>query len=1360
MNARLFFFFLFLLSVSRAFSQSFGYLGIEHGLSNNTVNAIYKDRIGFIWFATDDGLNQYNGYQFKVYRNRIDDTTSLIHNQLITLNGDSLGNIWVGTKKGLCVLNSNTSGFSLAYYYPLQAAGRKKIVNDINEIEIDKEQQVFVGTDNSGLLVSNTDHRNFRQVALHSEPKNASYSVRALHIDADGKVWVMVQHAGLHRYNPETKQLHLVDNVIDKANVIKAANRNGLWIGTDKGLYLYNHRTKTYTHYGKGTGKLSSSRVVDINTSEENRLWVATDGGGVNVLDLTTGKITAIQTGTGKTHLTSNAVTSLLKDEESRWWIGLQRGGINVLDKKKDKFTTIRQDLLSKNPLVDNFTLSFCEDADNAVWIGTDGGGVSLWNRTDNTFRNFVHNENDPTSLSSNYATSIVRDYADNIWIATWDGGINRYNRATGTFTHYTCGPHKYVWRLYEDSQKTLWAGLTEDGPLYRYNRAADAFELFDPKLVQPITILEDWAKTLWIGTYNELVKVDKKDKKHKRYTLNYPVRALYQDKRGNLWVGSQGHGLLHFDPVSEKFTSYTETEGLANNSVHTIEEDSHGKLWISTYHGISSFDPQTKEFDNYYEADGLQSNQFNYNASLKLSSGELLFGGIKGFNIFHPDSVQMHHAFPNLVISGIQLFNKPVTPADNIIKAGQSLYDVSNITLPYDKAFISFSFSALEFTAPEKIAYAYMLEGWDKTWNYAGDQRTASYSNLREGNYILRIKSTNAEGVWNEQERVVHIRVLPPWYRSWWAYGAYAALVAGLVYGYSRYKAKQTRLKYELDIARIKAEKETELNEKKISFFTNVSHEFRTPLTLIINPIKELADKKRDHLSYQDLAVVYRNARRLLGLVDQLLLFRKADSGEDSLKIGKLPMHTICEEVYLSFTHQAKTKNITYTFSCANKSVSIFGDREKIEILLFNLLSNAFKFTPASGTIELRLVELNKQVEITVQDSGCGIPPETGEKLFNKFQQVYGSGKAATGGFGIGLYLVKKFVESHQGEILYASEVGKGTRFTVVLPTVPDNVPAGVLDEECTRGSAFLEELVVATQPAEEPVVAEEVQQDTELDLLISEKPTMLLVEDNAEIRQYIRQIFTDSFSVLEAEHGEAGLALAQEHLPDIIISDVMMEVMDGLELCLKIKENASLNHIPIILLTASSSPEFRLKGIEGGAVDYITKPFQKDLLVARVESVLKSRDNLQQFFYNQVTLKSNRHKISAEYSDFFDACVETIERHMDDSDFNVKVFAREMGMSHSNLYKRVKDISGRSVNDFIRFIRLRKVAKVLINTDCKVNEAAFQAGFNDIKYFREQFNKLFGMNPSEYIKKYRKPFHKNYTLNEKVFKEEEIVT
>lgn len=1344
---------LFMLFVSQSFAQSLEYLGIEKGLSNNTVNSICKDKYGFMWFATDDGLNQYNGYEFKTFRNRIGDTTSLVHNQINAVVGDTSGNLWIGTKKGVCSYNSQTNSFSVAYYYPLEQMDRKKIDTDVTKIAVDKEGNVYLATKNLGLMANSINSRAFKLIALQAAPEAYKpYTASAVHVDAKDRIWVLVQHVGLHLYDVKTSRLSLVSEAIKHANVIKTDANDVLWIGTDEGLYRYDISTGTSKHYGAGPTKLCHSRVVDILEAGNDLLWIATDGGGVNLLDLKNEKFSSIQSGAGKMHLTSNAVTSLFKDSEERWWIGTQRGGVNIIDKQKDRFTTIRKDIQSSNSLIDDFTLSFCEDLDGAIWIGTDGGGVSLWNRKNNSFKNFVHKEGVSTSLSNNNATSIVRDHKNNIWIATWGGGINRYDRATGTFKHYACGTDKYIWKMYEDSENNLWAGATEGGALYRYNSTKDTFEVFDPSLIHAISIMEDQDGALWMGTYFMLIKVDKQRLQHKRYNVGYPIRALHVAKNGAIWLGTQGYGLLRFDSVSEQFESFTEEEGLANNSVHNIEEDEHQVLWISTYHGVSKFDPKKKHFQNFYESDGLQSNQFNYNASLKLSTGELLFGGIKGFNIFHPDSIRTERSFPKLMLTGIRLFNRPIALSDGILKPGKSIYDIGQLTLPYDKTFISFDFCALEYSSPGNIQYAYFLEGWDNTWNYVDGLRTANYSGLKEGDYLLRIKSTNAAGTWNTQEQTIHIKVLPPWYRTWWAYCLYACCFLGLLYLYNLYKTKQARLQYEVEIAKISAEKDAELSEKKLSFFTNISHEFRTPLTLIINPVKELLDKKEGSKEAEDLSVIYRNARRLLSLVDQLLLFRKADSGEDSLKAERLNIAQLCEEVFLSFSYQARTKEIKYSFLCDNKELEMYADREKLQIAIFNLLSNAFKFTKA-GEISLAVREVEEQVEITVTDSGCGIPADTGEQLFDKFHQIVGQ-CVVGGGFGIGLYLVKKFVEGHKGLITYESELKKGTHFRLLLPQGKEHFQADDVYASTPQPSVFLEELMDSMEAPLISVGADDFEPEINLDELVGEKGTMLLVEDNEQIRHYLKQIFISKFTIYEADNGLTGFDLAQEYLPDIIISDIMMQGMSGLELCSQIKENASLNHIPVILLTASSSSEVKLKGVEGGADDYITKPFEKEFLVARVHSLLKSRNNLQRFFYNEVTLKTNNLKISAEYSEFLAACIELVERHLDNSDFNVKEFAREMGMSHSNLYKKVKSISGRSVNDFIRFIRLRKVAKLLIDTDYKVNEAAFQAGFNDIKYFRAQFQKLFGMNPSDYIKKYRKPFNKSYTLNEQVLK------
>ncbi|GEO04505.1 hybrid sensor histidine kinase/response regulator [Adhaeribacter aerolatus] len=1350
-------FLFFLFPVLRAFSQPAVYLGIEKGLSNNTVNTIYKDKYGFMWLGTDDGLNRYDGYEFKIFRNQINNTTSLINNQISKIIEDKAGKLFIGTRNGLSLFNNYAFNFSPAYFIPAGSGEKKIIRNNIRDLEKDSGGKLFAGAAEIGLLVFDDARQVFRQVAYNSSGKFKPYTVEALGSMHDGRVWVILQNTGLGFYDSTRNAIELVNESIKHANCMAVDASQNLWIGTDNGLYKFDTRKRTFKSYGEGAGLLSQKRVVDLTFENATKLWIATDGGGINVLDTEEDQFMYPYTNVGKKDLTSYAITSLLKDKAGRWWIGTQRGGVNIIDKDKDKFKTIAHDPLNPNSPIDNFTLSFCEDYDGSVWIGTDGGGLSIWNRNTGTYRNFRHNPADSTALSNNNITSIVRDAENNIWVATYGGGVNKYNRESGTFTHYNCSPNNYVWKLYEDSEQNLWAGTLTGGNLYRFNPATQQFQLYDPAISEVISIQEDRSGTLWVGTFGHLIQVDKENKKHRFFNLKYPVRAIHEDTRGNFWIGTQGMGLLKFNKQNGSFKAFTETQGLTNNAVHTIEEDQQGNLWISTYNGISKFNPRRQEFKNFYETDGLQSNQFNYNASLRLNSGELLFGGIKGFNIFYPDSIRVNHRFPNLVLTGLRLFNAPVTSADKISDPEKSLYHTAAITLPYDKAYISFDYSALEYSSPGKINYAYFLEGWDEAWNQVGNLRTANYLHLREGNYTLRIKSTNTEGVWNKEERVINITVLPPWYRSWWAYSMYAACVGGLFYAYNIYQKKQTRLQYQIQIAHIKAEKEKELHERKLSFFTNVSHEFRTPLTLIINPLKELLNRSTAKNDTQELAVVYRNARRLLSLVDQLLLFRKADQQENFLKIARINIAQVCEETFLCFIQQAKAKEITYVLAGHEEPILIQADRQRIEIVLFNLLSNAFKFTPPKGQITLTLATIGEEVEISIKDSGCGIPATVGDKLFDHFYQANNQAGGETSGFGIGLYLVKKFVQDHQGQVTYTSQENIGTEFRICLPKKANILTETTILETAGQPATFLQELMVEVAP-EEAVLTQEnhPEPDSALTQVVSEKTTMLLVEDNDEIRAYIKQIFEPAYTIHEADNGETGYEQAVKYCPDIIISDVMMQGLSGLELCHKIKKNASLSHIPVILLTASSSAEIKLQGIEGGADDYITKPFEKEILVARVQNILQSRNNLQRYFYNEITLKPNNLKISEEYSNFLAACIAVIESNLDNPDFNIQVFARIMGMSHSNLYKKVKAVSGRSVNDFIRFIRLRHVAKLLIDTDCNVNEAASQVGFNDRKHFREQFNKLFGMNPSDYIKKFRQPFHKHLSLNEKIIKAE----
>lgn len=1335
------------------------YLGIENGLSNNDVTSIYQDKYGFMWFGTYDGLNKFDGYNFKTFRNRLSDTLSLINNRIVALEEDLNNNLWVGTKKGVSLYSNRTSKFSPVYCYFLKSHSIKKIEGSVNGIKKDQAGNILIGTGGNGLLVFAKGSKRAIQIPLHYKSLLVlSYHVQAIEFDESHRVWLFIQGIGLCRYNTGTHEIKLINNQVKTGNCLVSDKADKLWLGTENGLYGYDIALDMYKRYTEAAGKLTNDKVVYLCLDKKQNLWVATDGGGINILDTKTDKISYYLPAPNKKSLNSAAVYAIYEDKENRKWIGTLRGGINIIDEQRNRFKTVSHDPLNSNSLINDFVLSFCEEQNGNIWIGTDGGGLSYWNRKQNSYINFKHNSANPSSISNDFVTNIIKDYLGKIWIATYGGGINRYNKSNHTFEHFSCIFPRYhlddrnVWKLYEDVDKNLWAGTCEGGRLYKFNRQTNQFEPFDEKLTDVLSLYEDKTGVMWAGTFGELIKIDKINKIHERFATGNAVRAIYEDKSGVLWLGTEGNGLLKFDRKVHTFSSYTESNGLASNSVLNILEDNQHNLWMSTFNGISKLNARRNSFKNFYVSDGLQSNQFNYNAALITRYGEFIFGGIKGFNIFSPERITFNNTMPKLQLTGMKINNIPIEQSGDYAN-GQSLYNLDKITLPYSKAVISVDFAALEYSAPDKIAYAYYLEGWDKGWNEVDKLRTANYSRLNEGNYVLHIKSTNAEGVWNTTERIIHIHVLPPWYRSWWAYSFYIIVLFAILYFYLDYKSRQSKLEYEIKVAHLNTEKEKELNEKKLSFFTNISHEFRTPLTLIINPVKEWLNSSDQPVNTGELTVVYRNARRLLSLVDQLLLFRKADSEENKLRVVKVNFSHLCKEVFLCFNQLARSKRIRYEFKCTNEQIDLYVDREKIEIVLFNLLSNALKFTPDDGEVIFCLEETADGVLISIQDTGSGIPEGTGNKLFERFYQVQTGNTAFKSGFGIGLYIVKSFIDHHKGSIAYKSAVGKGTVFEIKLLKGSSHFGSNAFFEEDSENNEFLYELVGETEEIINPSPNDN-QESESAEELITDSQSMLVVEDNEQIRKYVASLFKKDFKVYEANNGDEAFRLVKLYMPDIVISDVLMPGLSGIELCSSIKVDSSLNHIPVILLTASSSSEIKLKGIECGAADYITKPFEKEILIARVNSILKSRNELQTYFYNEITLQENTLKISLEYKEFLDKCIGIVELHLDDEEFGIKLLAAEMGMSHSNLYKKMKYVSGQSLSGFIRFIRLRKAAMLFINTECNVNEAAFQVGISDVKYFREHFSKLFGMNPSAYIKKYRKSFGKSFTVNEKVVK------
>ena len=1351
---RLFVFLAGLLCSRLAYSEgspAVRYLGIEQGLSNNAVTSIYQDANGFMWFGTYDGLNRYDGYGFKTFRNVIGNNTSLGDNHVRAIEGDAAHKLWIGSEKSLSIYNPVKAGFFSPQFKPWNEPNRRLFNDGVFALSyLPAADAMLVGTQHNGLLLFENGEETGLQIPLPDKKK--PYSVSAIAFDAtQKKALVFIPGTGLYSFEVKTKTLRLVTAAIRQADCLRVDSKGQLWLGNENGLFRFDEST---TLFSKNVLP-SVYKVVSLFEDRQGTLWMASDGGGLWTMPAGSNTPAPYLSGNGTQGINSNAVYAVYEDKEGSKWIGTLRGGINLIQSQKTAFTNIEYKTFGQNNFNNNFILSFCEDDKGNVWIGSDGAGLRYWDRGKNTFTTFVHDATAASSISSNFVPNLLIDAGGDLWIATWFGGVNRLKKGSRNFEHFVCyNPttglaENNAWLLHLDAEGRLWASTTNDGHLYLFNRPSNHFELFNESLVNIQTLLEDKEGGFWAGNYTSLNKVDRESKTYQTYPMDHTVRCLYEDRRKSFWVGTDGGGLLLFDRASGKYQRFTTTEGLPSNTILRILEDAGGNLWLSTYNGLCKFNPVNKTVRNFSPSDGLQSNQFSFNAALALHSGEFLFGGIKGFNIFYPDSVYDKQGPPGVFLTGLKVANKPIEE-DVTLVTKRSYEKIESIELPYNQAILSLDFVALEYSSADKIRYAYKLEGWDKTWNYVNDVRTANYSRLEEGSYVFKLKVTNAAGIWSDEKTLLKIVVLPPWYRAWWAYLIYACAVASLIYFYVAYSNRQERLKYEIKLAQLEKEKEKELTERKLSFFTNVSHEFRTPLTLIINPIKDLLRKADEPESQKELNIVHRNARRLLSLVDQLLLFRRADTEAGNLKFAEQNFYTLCHEVYLCFVQQAKINGQDYFFEFENKCLRLYVDRQKMEIALYNLLSNAIKYTPNGGKIIFRITENTDDVQVAVIDNGPGIPAAAAPKLFEKFYQASAQTAASKTGFGIGLYLVKNFVEGHKGKVSFQSSEGEGTSFFIELKKGTAHLAGQILLNAPQSAPVMLEELAGESTPTNETA-----KKETGLEEVVSDRHTVLVVDDNQQIREYLRDILTEKYVVAEAVDGAEAWALVQKTYPDLVISDIRMGGLDGIALCKKIKGEPSLTHIPVVLLTGSYGPEVELQSVEGGADIYITKPFDKDLLLAKVDNLFKNRTELQNYFFNEITLKKNNHKISPEFKEFLHRCIAIVESHLGNDDFNIKVLAKEIGMSHSALYKRVRAISGQSVSAFIRYIRLRKAAELLLKGDCNVNQAAFQVGIADVKYFRAQFNKLFGMNPSDYMKKYRQPFNETYQLTPNAIKE-----
>jgi signal transduction histidine kinase/ligand-binding sensor domain-containing protein/DNA-binding response OmpR family regulator len=1324
---------------------------ILDGLPSKNATTVIKSRSGFIWVGTENGLCKFDGYTFKTFTNKKGDSASISNNYINALAEDAKGRIWVGTMDGLNVFDPNTEKFTRFYH---KDADQGSISNDkIWSLLADSHGRVWIGTDNGFNRYTEKSHSFQNYLPNAGNPfAMKGKSVNAI-VDDGSDLWLANWGEGLNKYDIKSGRFYNYKQAFPPSdrnpNDLWAAaksNDGKIWVGSYwKGLFQFDPLTGKFQHF---ENPLNPQRPVFTLLNLKGNTLLVGDSETFWWFN------TAAKTWEKVAGVDNDPHGHAYMDEIGLVWIS-SKNGLSKIDHRQNKF-----EYYSFNQRYHIVTSMLIRDS--VIWLGADKGLIKF-DFKNKTIKSYQHSA-DPGSLGNDQVRKIYSDPSGKLWVLT-EYGFDEFDSVSGKFKHHF--HHSNLGRLFNED---VFRDIEQIDPGV-YGLATDAgFKIFNSKTGafthyynndndrsglsnnHVSCLLKDRDNQIWIGTNGGgLNRFDPKTRKFKVYLSgdkekggisDNTINSLFLDSKGGLWVCTP-QGLDKYDKSKDSFIAYTQDNGFSGNVFNYATEDKLGNIWVTTEKGVSCFNPQNNKIDNFDEADGVFGNSFID----RDRAGNIYLAGETGFGFLNPSKLIRNLTVPPVYFTDFQVFNKSISPsAKGPLKANLNIAD--QITLKYDQSVFSIGFVALNYTLPGKNQYAYILEGFDKKWNYVGTQRKATYTNLDPGTYTFRVKAANNDGIWNNTGKSITIVITPPWYKTWLAYCFYLLAGMAIITAYIKYREHEAGMKYEIKLAHLRGEQEKELNERKLSFFTNVSHEFRTPLTLIINPLKE-ALYKEGEVDASGLSIVYRNAKRLLSLVDQLLLFRKAEAGAEKLKVERLNIVDLCKEVFLCFSHQAKLKSIRFNFISNADNVELFVDREKIEIVLFNLISNAMKFTPEEGEIALSITEEDDDVIIRVKDTGCGIDEQTGDKLYNRFYQEKQNSKQAQGGFGIGLFLAKSFVEYHKGTIDYKSNPDTGTVFSIRLLKGHGHFSGEEMTEKQTIDSTLLKELIedetMANTSAEE---ANELLAESDLS---AELQSMLIIDDNKDFREYLKQLFKIDYRVYDASDGPTGLKMIKQVLPEIIISDVMMEGMTGIELCAAVRDDMEISHIPFILLTSSSSSEIKLKGLEGGADDYISKPFDKDILRARVAGLLKSKNNLQKYFHNEITLNRNPHKISIEYKSFLENCITVVESHLTDPNFNLQVLASELNISHSGLYKKIKFISGQSASNFIRSIRLRKAANLFIHTDYNILEAAYMVGINDIKYFREQFKKLFGMNPSQYIKKYRKTF-KNTMVNHDV--------
>ncbi|BAX82395.1 hybrid sensor histidine kinase/response regulator transcription factor [Labilibaculum antarcticum] len=1343
--------FVFVTSLLNAQKQVVSYLTVEDGLTQNEITGIVHDTKGFMWFATRGGLNRYDGYEFVQFKRKSGDTNSLSNPSIECLYEDSHDRLWIGTKSGGVDLYNPKAGL---FRHFRNESNSNEMIGDNRIISINEQKNgnMWFGGWSGGLTIWNEESNTF-------EYHLKNHRVSAIKEDANGNIWIGT-NKGIYAYDSNNKTFTRSNfkdaSLYDVNDLVIDSKRNILWVTAwnKKGLIGFDLETGESVSYmpkcSSEPNKVYNSNSYSLLLDSKGEIYMGTWGGGLYRFNLESkhfSKVNIKPGNLGELNTDYDIILKIIEDKSGAIWIGTDGGGVcRIGNQLPFQGVAVNDDNQSG---IKNFhVLTLIEDKDSNVWLGTKGGGL-YYSEDRKHFIGINNLRGDAITPDFKVVKCIYETLDGTKWVGT-DYGLHQLVFQKGKYylKNQIATKKKQIRKIQSLFEKdgVLFLGTQQHGFWLgkQINTPEENWKQFVPAndsilRNERISLIQsDNQNRIWVGSYKGIYFFD--DKKETFAGLSFAqnqkltsdiILSWCQLNDSTFFIGTpSGLNLLTETKSGEfRIEHFYQEDGLPDDYIHALVTDNEKKLWISTNSGVARFNPKNRSFNNYDKSDGLQGRSFSEGCVYKNATGEIYFGGASGFNYFQPNKIRDNQKLPKPAIIGFSMHNKKVSIGEELhgrVILEEDISHTQKLELTHREREFTLTFSALGFDAPERNNYAYRLLNYDDHWNYSGTNRTVTYNQLRAGKYIFEMKASNNHSVWNEEPVRLHIKVIPAPWKSWWAIMIYIFIALGLVALIRWVAVRQSRLAHSLELESVKVEQAQEINEMKLRFFTNISHEFRTPLTLILAPATELLSVDNISLASKNkLRLIEQNSRRLLRLVGQLLDFRKAETGKMEISVSKLDLVKFLKQEIKGFQGLAENNQIKLSFHSDANQMILWFDIEKMSIVMNNLLANAFKYVSQNGEISVKLIKQEKSVKIAVRDNGKGIPQSELNRIFDRFYQVDSSLNRSVGGSGIGLAITKKIVELHHGSIMVESIRDVETVFSIDL----------LLGKEHFSEDQVTQDFVVEV-PCDDFIKMEQGIQSVrrEIAKTTKEKCTILIVEDQEDINNYITDLFQEEYNVIQKFDGIEGYANCMQTLPDLIISDVMMPGMDGFEFCEKVKKQERTAHIPVILLTAKTADQFKIKGITTGADAYITKPFNTQELLVQVQTLLKCRKILKNTFSKKVILKPTDIEISSYEEEFLNQAVKIVEDHMDDHDFNAEVLASSLNMSTSTLYRKLKLLSSMSTNVFIRSIRLKRATQLLADPHKTIAEISVQVGIADLKYFRKCFRDMYGSSPSEY--------------------------